>query len=296
MDRISRALELARAQRERATEEAARRAKASPTPPQAAQQADAFELPEPVAAVPLPLNPQDPGHSDTQTFRSPLIELDAARLERERILAPGAPGFRGGPYKMLRTQVLQRMAQLGANSLAVLSPTAGAGKTLTAINLAIAIAAEEGRTVLLVDLDLRNPSVHKRLGFIPQLGIEECVESGRPVQHAMVKIVGYERLTILPARARIEHSSELLTDQRMIDVIAEMRSRYANRILLFDVPPVLQADDALAFTRSVQAGLVVVGEGRTKREDVARTIELLRELKIVGTVLNGSRETARTHY
>jgi Mrp family chromosome partitioning ATPase len=92
----------------------------------------------------------------------------------------------------------------------------------------------------------------------------------------------------------VEHSSELLTDQRMTDMIAEMRSRYANRILLFDMPPVLQADDALAFTRSVDAGLLVVGEGRTKREDVTRAIELLRDLKIVGTVLNGSHEPPDT--
>jgi Mrp family chromosome partitioning ATPase len=275
MERISKALELARAQREGVaaapkTDKERANSPAQPSPPLEA--------------------------SDTAIFRTPVLPVDQARLESERILCPGAPGALGSPYKMLRTQVLQRLGQLKGNSLAILSPTAGAGKTLTAINLAIAIAAEESRTVLLVDLDLRNPSVHRRLGFTPDQGVEECLESGRPVQKAMVKLLGYDRLTILPARARVEHSSELLTDQRMTDMISEMRSRYANRILLFDMPPVLQADDALAFTRSVDAGLLVVGEGRTKREDVTRAIELLRDLKIVGTVLNGSHEPADTRY
>lgn len=239
---------------------------------------------------------QGPEFTDTVMFRSPIVEIDEARCERERILPPGAGGIVGSPYKMLRTQVLRRMEHLGANTLAVLSPTAGAGKTLSAINLAIAIAAEPGRTVLLVDFDLRNPSIHRRFGFEPELGVEDCIESHRPVQEAMVKVKGYDRLTILPARAHVEQSSELLADQRTADVIAEMRTRYANRILIFDVPPVLQADDALAFTRNVQAGLVVVNEGHTKREDVVRTIELLHDLKIVGTVLNGSREPSNTYY
>lgn len=233
---------------------------------------------------------------DTMAFKSPLFKLDPEQRERERILPPNAAGPLGSSYKMLRTQVLRRMDQLHANTLAVLSPMPGAGKTLTAINLAIAIAAEAGRTTLLVDLDLRNPCIAKRFGVQLKIGIEDCLQSRRPIQEAMVKIDGYERLTLLPARRRVEHSSELLTDRRCADLIAEMRTRYANRIVIFDLPPVLQADDALAVSRSLQAGLVVVGEGKTKRDEVTRTIELLHELTIVGTVLNASRDSDRMHY
>ncbi len=234
--------------------------------------------------------------TDTIAFRSPVIQVDRNALENQRILPPGATGPVGSPYKMLRTQVLRRLEQLGANTLAVMSPTEGAGKTLTAINLAITIAAETGRTALLVDLDLRNPNIHRRFGFQPEMGIEECLISRHPVQDAMVKIMGYERLTVLPAMHRMESSSELLTDQVMASLVAELRNRYANRIVIFDLPPVLQADDALAFSRHVQAGLMVVNEGRTQRDDVVRSIELLRDLTIVGTVLNGSREPAQTYY
>lgn len=234
--------------------------------------------------------------TDTVVFKSPVIKPNREHLEKERILNPGANGIIGSPYKMLRTQVIRRMEQLGANTLAVMSPNEGAGKTLTAINLAIAIAAETGRTALLVDLDLRNPSIHRRFGFEPKLGVEDCIRAHRPVQEAMVKIMGYDRLTVLPAKSAVDSSSELLTDQMAYQLVNELRTRYANRIIIFDLPPVLQADDALAFSRHVQAGLIVVAEGKTEREDVVRSITLLNDLKIVGTVLNGSKEVQKTYY
>jgi protein-tyrosine kinase len=233
---------------------------------------------------------------DTMVFRSPVAQLDPVHRERERILPASASGPLGSPYKMLRTQVLRRLDQLHANTLAVLSPTSGAGKTLTAINLAIAIAAEPGRTVLLIDFDLRNPCIGKRFGLKIDVGVDDCLELRRPVQEAMVKIAGYERLTILPARERVEHSSELLSDRRCAEVIAEMRARYANRVLIFDLPPVLQADDALAVSKHLQAGLIVVGESRSRRDDVTRTLDLLHGMTMVGTVLNGSREQNDAYY
>lgn len=234
--------------------------------------------------------------TDTLKFSSPLIQFSEADRENARILPPGATGPHGTPYKMLRTQVLRKLDQLGANSLGVMSAQSSEGKTLTAINLAIAISADPARTVLLVDFDLRNPSVHRRFGYEPTVGVDDCLRSRRPVQEAMFKVVGYDRLTILPARERVEHSSELLSSPATADIVNEMRTRYANRVIIFDVPPVLMADDALAFARCMQAGLLVIGEGKTRRDDVTRTFQLLHDLPFVGTVLNGSREPVRTPY
>jgi protein-tyrosine kinase len=236
------------------------------------------------------------GLTDTVVFQHPVIALDEKRRERERILPPGAAGAVGGAYKMLRTQVMRRLSELGANTLAVLSAHNGEGKTLTAINLAIAIAAHSGQTALLVDLDLRNPTIHQKFGFQPKIGVEDCITQQRPIYEAMVKIAGYERLTVLPARGRVEHSSELITTSRTAEVVDELRTRYANRTLIFDLPPVLLADDALAFCRCAQAGLFVVAEGRTARRGVTRSIELLQRLPIVGTVLNSSQESPGASY
>jgi len=236
------------------------------------------------------------GFTDTVVFQHPVVELEEGRRERERILPPDAGGAHGAPYKILRTQVLRRLHELGANSLAVLGAGRGDGKTLTAINLAIAIAADFGHTALLVDLDLRNPSIHRRLGIDPEVGIDDCLQQHRPVFEAMVKVAGYHRLTVMPAREAVLQSSELIAAQRAADVIRELRTRYANRILIFDLPPVLLSDDALAFSRHVQAGLFVVSEGRTGREDVTRSLSLLRHLPIVGTALNRSREPQDYYY
>jgi len=228
--------------------------------------------------------------------RGRFVNIDPLHLERERILPPGAAGIHGPPYKMLRTQVLRRMTKLGANSLAVVGTAADTGKTLTAINLAIAIAAETERNALLVDLDLRRPRVHQRLGIDPVAGIDDYLQGERPLADALVRLGGYPRLLVLPARHPSVDSSELLSTHRTEELMLEMRGRYRDRILVFDLPPVLQADDALAFVRHVEAALVVVGEGRTRRDDLLRTIELLHDVPIVGTVLNQAREAVDTYY
>jgi Mrp family chromosome partitioning ATPase len=237
-----------------------------------------------------------PGEPAASAPRAQAVTVDRELLERNLVLPAGATGANGGPYKMLRTQVLRRLDQMGANSLAIIGTAPGTGKTLTAINLAIAIAADLDRTALLVDLDLRNPSIHRRLGLEPTVGIDGCLRRGVPLSDAIVRLAGYERLAVLPACERCEDSSELLSAQRARALIGEMRQRYQDRVLIFDLPPVLQADDALAFAGYVQAGLVVVGERRTQREDLSRTLELLADLAIIGTVLNATREAVDTYY
>jgi capsular exopolysaccharide synthesis family protein len=287
MDAIIRPIDAARHERERRGE--------TEVPP-AAHTATALHA---AASAPVPAGGSaapEVEFTDTVVFQLPVATLDEARRERERILPPGAAGDTGGPYKMLRTQVMRRLTELGANTLAVLSAHNGEGKTLTAINLAIAIAAHPGHTALLVDLDLRNPSIHRRLGIEPTAGVEDCLEQRRPVHEAMTKIAGYERLTVLTARARVPHSSELLASQRMAEIVEELRSRYLNRVVIFDLPPVLLADDALAFSEHAQAGLFVVSEGRSAREGVARSIALLHKLPILGTVLNRSQESLGAYY
>lgn len=275
MERISRALELARSQRTQREQRGAASAAAGPL----VSDADLAD-----------------SNAQTATMRAPCFAASPEALAREHILPPGADGPLAAPYKLLRTQVLQRLDQLGANTLAILSPAPGAGKTLTAINLAIAIAADLGRTALLVDLDLRNPHVHTRLGLEPEAGVEDCLRGRKSIEQVIVRLEGYERLAVMPARGSVSNTSELLTSERAAALIDELRNRYKNRIMIFDLPPVLQADDALAFSRVVQAGLVVAGEGRTDRGQLLRSIEMLRELTIVGTVLNGSRDRALAHY
>jgi protein-tyrosine kinase len=217
-------------------------------------------------------------------------------LKQARLLLPGVTGDASHGFRILRTQVLQRMLQRGWNTLAVLSAAPDEGKTFTAINLAIAIAATAETNALLVDLDLRFPRLYRRLDFLPTVGIEDCMRGEANVADAIVSIEGYPGLTLLPARGAVAHSSELIGSPGARAVFRELKERYANRIMIYDLPPVLATDDALTFVPQVDAVLVVVGDGHTRRADLMRTMELLRDTPILGTVLNGSRSDRSAAY
>jgi protein-tyrosine kinase len=224
------------------------------------------------------------------------IEVDPAVLKANGVLPDHTNAPAGHAYRMLRTQVLQRMRSRGWNTLAVLSPTPDDGKTFTAINLAVAIAADTNHTTLLVDFDLRKPSVHERFGFTPDKGVEMCLREECGVADVLVNPMGYKKLLLLPASGPVANSSELLSSVVTRQFISEVKNRYPNRIVLFDLPPVLGADDALAFTPQIDAAIVVVGEEHTRREDLVRCFEILRDVPIIGTVLNGSRTDSSLSY
>lgn len=238
-----------------------------------------------------------PSFDDTIVFsRSRRVRVDADLLEQNRLLGPGATGAAGPSFKMLRTQILHRLKMRGLNTLGVVSPTPNDGKTFTAINLAIAIAGHEGHTALLVDADLRRPSIHARFGFEVERGIEECLRGECAIPDVLVNPEGYERLLVMPATRPVQHSSELLASARARRAVAEIKARYQNRIVIYDLPPVLDADDALAFLPMVDAALVVIGDERTRREDVTRCFELLEDIPVAGTVLNGARGATGSKY
>ncbi len=192
-------------------------------------------------------------------------------------------------YRMLRTQVLQRMNANGWNVLAITSPGPGEGKTLTALNLAITMAREVNHTVLLVELDLRRPTLHSLLGCEPGPGITDYLLRGTPLSEVMFN-PGIDRLVLLPAGLPAESSSELLSSPRMVDLVRELKERYPTRLVLFDVPPLLTSDDGLAFVPYVDAALLVVAEGHTSYEEVELAKDMLASTHLLGAVLNRASE------
>jgi protein-tyrosine kinase len=210
----------------------------------------------------------------------------AATLENNRILDPSSQGSANAAFRMLRTQVLQRMNAHGWRSIAVFGATASDGKTTMAINLAVSLASDHSHSVLLADFDFRRPAVASRLGLSPEFGADDVLRGGAQIEDCLYHPEGLDRLVILPARGTLAHSSELLAGPRSREIVAELRDRYPDRIIVYDLPPVLMADDALAFAPLVECGLVVASESRTRRSDLVRTIELLHKTPLVGTVLN----------
>ena len=237
-------------------------------------------------------NPRDaaavqPGRPESIVYtRTQVFTPSAQTLDSNRILNPAASGGAAHAFRMLRTQVLQRMDANGWRSLAIFSPGASDGKTTTAINLAVSMASDRLHTVLLVDFDFKHPTLAQRLGLAPEQGSDDALSDRAPLEDCFYHPQGFDRLVVLPARAALANSSEILAGPRSRGIVAELRARYPERVIIYDLPPVLAADDALAFAPLVECGLVVASEGRTRRNDLVRTVELLGKTPLVGTVLN----------
>lgn len=191
-------------------------------------------------------------------------------------------------YRMLRTRILQELRLGGWKTLAVTSPGTGEGKTLTTINLALSLALDLNQTVLLIEADLRAPKLHERFGFAAGKGLSDYLQGEAGVGEVLVH-PGVNRLVLLPGGSPVEQSAELLASPRMGALFAELRQRYRDRLILVDLPCLLHAADALAFLPLVDAALLVVEEGSTRQEELARSVSLLAGTPLLGAVLNKSR-------
>jgi len=277
MDRIRKALDLARQERNRSSE------------------------PESLTPTPTPRSPPSAAKAPRKLLarieytNTRVFTADPKALESKRIVNPSSGDLAAAAFRMLRTQVLQRMDENGWRTLAILSAGPNDGKTTTAINLAISLANDHHHTVLLVDCDLKQPMVGANLGIDAEYGVDDILRGEAEIDQCLYHPEGYDRLVVLPARAALANSSEALAGPHGRALIADMRNRYPERIMVFDLPPVLGADDALAFLPSLDCGLIVVAERGTRRDDLLRCMELLRKTPILGTVLNKATDVASSY-
>jgi len=217
-------------------------------------------------------------------------EIPVTFLREMRVITAVEPSGFTDAYAILRTQILQRLREKQWNALAITSASAQEGKTLTAINLAISLAKEVDYTVLLVDADLRNPNIHSYFGISPERGLSDYLTDNVPLPDLLIHPSGIGRFVILPGGRPLEHSSEMLNSPKMTQLVAELKTRYSSRIVLFDLPPLLSTADTLAFSPYVDAALLVVEEGRTSAHEIERATELLvQNTNLIGTVLNKSQ-------
>ncbi len=216
------------------------------------------------------------------------VQRPARELAGRRLVAADSNDRAAEPYRQLRTQVLRQLRQNNWQTLAITSPNSNAGKTLTAANLAIALSQEVNQTVLLADLDLRNPSVASTFGIEVKQGLVDHLEGKVEVADILVN-PGLERLVILPGRPGSGYRSELLSSPAMTTLLTDLTTRYTDRIILFDLPALLDDDDAMVFTPYANATLLVVEDGVTSREELEKSLQLLQGTQLLGTVLNKVR-------
>ncbi len=182
------------------------------------------------------------------------------------------------------------------NLLMVTSSVSGEGKSITCCNLAVILAQEYNHTVLLIDADLRRPSLHGYLGVSRHAGLADCLTGGSDLKHAIVK-TGIPKLSLLTSGGSAANPVELLSSSRMRELLREVKARYRDRYIIIDTPPLLPYAETQALTALVDGILFVVKEGSTSRTSVRDALDIMKETALLGVVFNDiSAESLRGRY
>ncbi len=188
-------------------------------------------------------------------------------------------------YRALRTSLL--LTSLGAPPKVVLVTSAlpQEGKTTTSINTAI-VLAQKGTRVLLIDADLRRPSIHKTLGMGPKTGLSNVLTGNATLQQTIIRSNILPTLFVLPAGPPPPNPAELLASSNMKDVLAELREQYDH--IVVDTPPTLSVTDAVVMSTRADAVVLVIRSGQTTKQALRRSRELLMQVnaRIAGVLLN----------
>ena len=225
------------------------------------------------------------------------ITLDGAHLESKRIIAHDIADPRSRSFDMLRTQVLQSMDMKSWQFLAATSATEGCGKSVVSVNLALSIARQPERSVLLVDLDLRKPQVASYLGIGNERGLLSVLNGRATLQNALVqaRVEGRE-IVVLPCEAPTVNSSEWIASRAMRGLMQDIKRDFRGWTVIFDLPPLLSSDDVISILPQLDCVLFVVGAGKTTAEEIKECNRHLESTEVVRVVLNKAEDTTETYY
>jgi len=231
-----------------------------------------------------------------QTDPARIIVVDRQGLRDEGFLAPDKYRRQmADEYRIIKRPLISNAFGIGVpkvengNLILVSSAISGEGKTHTCINLALSLAAERDRTVLLVDGDVAKPDISRLFGVADQPGLLDALgEEKLPLEQLLIR-TDIPRLVLLPAGHWSEYTTELLASCRMRELCRELADRYPDRIILFDSPPLLATTEAQAISQTVGQIAIVIAENMTPCDDVRAALNLLDKNKPVNAILNMSR-------
>lgn len=238
-----------------------------------------------------------PGARDVRIrySRTKVQVLDPERMKENKIFSIFDDIELTDQVKILRTQVLKKLEQIGGNSILVTSANPYEGKTFTSINLGVSIAKEFNRTVLIIDADLRKPT-KRHMAFSSDfftldvaLGLTDYLRGDAQIPDILIN-PGIEKLTLIPAGKPANNAPELLNSERMRAMMADIKSRYpSDRLVIVDGPAMLPFPDALILSRHVDGVLAVVEVEKTPADQLKKMMESLKETCVLGTVMNKNR-------
>jgi receptor protein-tyrosine kinase len=249
---------------------------------------------EPVDSTPAALRAVAPTADEPPVARrSRQVHIDLQRLEAAGYVTPTSPRSQlADELRVLKRPLISNAQGKSAapiqasNLIMITSAMPGEGKTFMAINLAISMAMELDTTVLLVDADVARPAIPARLGLPPEKGLLDLL-THKDVDVADVLLrTNIERLSLLPAGTAHSRATELLASDGMARLVEELASRYPERILVFDAPPLLSSTESRVLATHMGQVVVVVEADRTPQSAVTEALATIQQCPVVMTVLN----------
>ncbi len=252
--------------------------------------------PEPVSQEAFSLPPS----AETITQRH---DLNLAKLKNLNIITPQAEHSNmAEEFRMIKRPLLDNaFGQNGpkvknGNLIMVTSSLPGEGKTFCSINLAMSIAMEMGRTVLLVDADAPNPNLLKKLGISYDTGLLDLLQDDKLQLSDVIIRTNIENLSLLPAGRHNRHATELLASDAMSALLNDMAQRYPDRIILFDSPPLLVTSEASVLASHMGQIVMVVEAEKTPQPAVRQALTLIEDCELTWVLLNKAKTLAGVDY
>ncbi len=210
---------------------------------------------------------------------------DANEVNKRRIAILRPESYISEQFRMLRGRIDSLAAQRPIRTVGMTSANPGEGKSTAAVNLAVVESLGVGQRILLVDCDMRRPTVHRSLGLSPDAGLAEVLLNRASLEQAVTRAEG-TNLDALVVRAQPDNPSELLASERMKTLLEEMVASY-DRIIL-DTPATLGLPDSKIVSEICDGIVVVVRADITPREEVGAVLDILDRRKVLGMILNGA--------
>lgn len=217
----------------------------------------------------------------------PEHEIAPERARRNRITAL-LGGKDAAPYDMLRSRTIRQMKEKGWHRLAITSPGAACGKTTISLNLALSLSRQKDLKVMLIDLDVRRPTIHKQLNLQPKHSFHEVLEGKIGFEDQAVRIG--DNLIVATNNSPSRHPSELLQAAATREALNRIEAEWQPDIMIFDMSPMLASDDNVGFLGNVDCALLIAAAESTTLPNIDICEKELAGLtNVLGIVLNKCR-------
>lgn len=209
-----------------------------------------------------------------------------ADVSDNQLVAFNKRDIRARGFNLMRTTLAKRLASANARLIGMTSATPAAGKTFLSINLAASLSRVVEAPVYLVDLDLRMAAMHSALGLQIERGVESFLSGETDSFEQLGVRIADSNLVVFPTLRVAEGSAEMVSGARFEELIARMRARTGNSLVLFDLPPAFASDDAMISVGQLDGYLLVADSGKTTKRQVRELIRIMQPSPCLGTILN----------